>query len=112
VIVHSVAGVQSSGKSTLLNTLYGTSMETSVGACTRGINIALIPSEGKWKAKCDFILVMDTEGICNPNFMGEKWYDFHNNWTAYLVLMYVVSYQTMRMILLPGQYYPLLCSAI
>ena len=62
-------------------------METSVGSCTRGINVALIPSEGEWRAKSDFMLVMDTEGLCNPNFMGEKWYNRHNNWLAALAIL-------------------------
>ena len=62
-------------------------METSVGSCTRGINIALIRSEGEWQAESDFILVMDTEGLCNPNFMGEKWYNRHNNWLAALSIL-------------------------
>ena len=68
VLVISVAGVQSSGKSTLLNTIFGINLETSVGCCTRGVNMALVPSQGEWQAKSDYILVIDTEGLCNPIF--------------------------------------------
>ena len=62
-------------------------METSVGCCTRGVNLALVPSQGEWKAKSDYILIMDTEGICNPNFKEELWYDRHNNWLATLSIL-------------------------
>ena len=62
-------------------------METSAGCCTRGVNIALVPSTGDWQAKADFILVMDTEGLCNPNFQDEPWYDHHNNWLASLAIL-------------------------
>merc|ERR1712029_186402 len=30
---------------------------------------------------------MDTEGICNPEFMDEPWYNHHNNWLATLALL-------------------------
>lgn len=77
----SIAGVQSCGKSTLLNTIFGVNMETSAGCCTRGINLALVRSEG-WNAHFDYVMIMDTEGLCNPNFQQEGWYDYHNNWLA------------------------------
>ena len=87
VLVISVAGVQSSGKSTLLNTIFGINLETSIGCCTRGVNMALVPSQGEWQAKSDYILVIDTEGLCNPVFTEEKWYDRHNNWLATLAIL-------------------------
>ena len=62
-------------------------MDTSVGCCTRGVNLALVPSQGDWNAKSDYILIMDTEGICNPNFKEEPWYDHHNNWLATLAIL-------------------------
>ena len=62
-------------------------MATSAGCCTRGVNLALVPSTGEWKAKHDYILLMDTEGICNPEFMDEPWYNHHNNWLATLALL-------------------------
>ena len=49
--------------------------------------MALVPSVGEWQAKSDYILVIDTEGICNPNFMEEKWYNHHNNWLATLAIL-------------------------
>ena len=88
MLVVSAAGVQSAGKSTLLNTLFGVNMETSVGCCTRGVNIAIVPSEGDWKVKSDYVMVMDTEGLCNPNLkhFGE-WYKRHNNWLASISML-------------------------
>jgi predicted GTPase len=40
-------GVQSSGKSTLLNTMFGIQMRTSVGQCTRGVNMQLLAVDGR-----------------------------------------------------------------
>jgi len=61
VIVVSVLGPQSSGKSTLLNFLFGCNFVTSSGRCTKGIygtyfKVSNSPS-------CDGILVLDTEGL-------------------------------------------------
>ena len=64
--VLSVMGVQSSGKSTLLNIMFGIQMRTSVGQCTRGINMQLIPVQGR--AEYDYILLLDTEGTRSPEF--------------------------------------------
>ena len=64
--VLSVMGVQSSGKSTLLNTMFGIQMRTSVGQCTRGINMQLIPVQGR--TEYDYILLLDTEGVRAPEF--------------------------------------------
>jgi hypothetical protein len=61
VIVISVLGPQSSGKSTLLNFLFGCNFVTSSGRCTKGVygtyfKVSNINS-------CDGILVLDTEGL-------------------------------------------------
>eukprot|EP00062_Callorhinchus_milii_P024980 gi/632985467/ref/XP_007909700.1/ PREDICTED: interferon-induced very large GTPase 1-like [Callorhinchus milii] len=65
VFVLTVLGVQSTGKSTLLNTMFGLQFAVSSGRCTRGAFIQLIPIVGDLKTKlgCDFILVIDTEGL-------------------------------------------------
>ena len=44
IFVLSAIGIQSAGKSTLLNTMFGTSFKCGDGMCTKGINIQLIPS--------------------------------------------------------------------
>ncbi|CDQ85993.1 unnamed protein product, partial [Oncorhynchus mykiss] len=63
--VVSVLGVQSSGKSTLLNTMFGVQFAVSSGRCTRGAFMLLIKvkEEFKNKLQCDFIMVIDTEGL-------------------------------------------------
>eukprot|EP00755_Sulcionema_specki_P010202 Sspe_Gene.45825::Locus_22758_Transcript_1_2_Confidence_0.400_Length_7216::g.45825::m.45825 len=86
VLVESVVGVQSCGKSTLQNALFGCGMRTAEGACTRGINATLVRTELGGE-KYDYVLLLDTEGICNPLFKGEAWYDWHNNWIATLSIL-------------------------
>ena len=69
VFVLSVVGVQSSGKSTLLNTMFGTKLKTSAGMCTRGVYIQLVKSE--WP-EFDYVLILDTEGLRAPEFFGRE----------------------------------------
>ena len=85
IFVVSLLGVQSTGKSTLINTMFGCNMRTSVGACTRGVNMALVPSA--WNSSFTHTLVLDSEGICNPLFAREPWYDWHNNRLATFVCL-------------------------
>lgn len=60
IFVLSILGVQSSGKSTLLNMMFGVRFRSSAGQCTRGVNIQLIKVEDR--NEYDYILLMDTEG--------------------------------------------------
>ncbi|CAF0959109.1 unnamed protein product, partial [Didymodactylos carnosus] len=69
ICVLSIIGCQSSGKSTLLNLMFGTRLRTSAGQCTRGVNMQLIRVENR-KEKYDYILVLDTEGIRAPEYAG------------------------------------------
>ncbi|XP_075910493.1 interferon-induced very large GTPase 1-like isoform X2 [Petromyzon marinus] len=68
VFVLTVLGVQSTGKSTLLNTMFGLQFTVSSGRCTRGAFMQLISIEDhlKQELECDFILVIDTEGLKAP----------------------------------------------
>ncbi|XP_078736056.1 interferon-induced very large GTPase 1-like [Lampetra fluviatilis] len=68
VFVLTVLGVQSTGKSTLLNTMFGLQFAVSRGRCTRGAFMQLISidDELKQELECDFILVIDTEGLKAP----------------------------------------------
>ena len=60
----SVLGIQSSGKSTLLNTMFGLKFSVSAGRCTRGIYAQLLPVDVHTsKLSCDYLLVLDTEGL-------------------------------------------------
>ena len=55
-------GLQSSGKSTLLNAMFGTQFSTSVGLCTDGLNGQLIPIPANiTKTGYTHILLIDTK---------------------------------------------------
>ena len=58
----SIFGPMSSGKSTLLNYLFGTQFLTSTGRCTKGMYGAVIDIK-KHKSKFNKLLILDTEGI-------------------------------------------------
>ncbi|XP_064176318.1 up-regulator of cell proliferation-like isoform X2 [Anguilla rostrata] len=63
--VVTVLGVQSTGKSTLLNTMFGVQFAVSSGRCTRGAFMLLIKVNKDFKEQlgCDYIMVIDTEGL-------------------------------------------------
>lgn len=62
VYVISVLGIQSSGKSTLLNTMFGLHFAVSSGRCTRGVFMQLIRVTGE-TLPFNYLLILDTEGI-------------------------------------------------
>uniref|UniRef100_A0A8C4SIE0 Interferon-induced very large GTPase 1-like n=1 Tax=Erpetoichthys calabaricus TaxID=27687 RepID=A0A8C4SIE0_ERPCA len=74
IYVLSVLGVQSSGKSTLLNTLFGLQFAAGTGRCTRGAFMQLIHLDDNVKEElgCDYILVIDTEGLRAPELLNSK----------------------------------------
>ena len=61
-LVLSIIGPQSSGKSTLLNYVFGCKFLTSAGRCTRGVYGSLLELK-KPINKSKFLLILDTEGI-------------------------------------------------
>ncbi len=65
VFVLSVLGLQRSGKSTMLNAMFGLQFAISAGRCTRGAfkQLVRVSEEMKKQLKFDFILVIDTEGL-------------------------------------------------
>ena len=65
IFVISVLGIQSSGKSTMLNTMFGLEFPVSAGRCTRGAFASLIPVSDSLKSASnfDYILIIDTEGL-------------------------------------------------
>jgi hypothetical protein len=85
VFVLSVMGVQSSGKSTLLNTMFGIRMRTSVGQCTRGVNMQLLAVEGR--PEYDYILLLDTEGTRSPEYHGLAGSERRDNQMATLSIL-------------------------
>ena len=68
IFVFSILGVQSTGKSTLLNIMFGLRFNVSAGRCTRGAYIQLLPLNNSLRQKidCDYVLIVDTEGLCAP----------------------------------------------
>ncbi|XP_072276962.1 interferon-induced very large GTPase 1-like [Pyxicephalus adspersus] len=63
--VLSVLGVQSTGKSTLLNAMFGLQFAVSAGRCTRGAFMQLIEVDEALRQEMnfDYVLVIDTEGL-------------------------------------------------
>ncbi|KAG6922395.1 putative protein 4070, partial [Chelydra serpentina] len=88
MLVLTVLGVQSTGKSTLLNTMFGLQFAVSSGRCTRGAFMTLIKVAENFRQElgCDFILVIDTEGLKAPELAKlEDSYE-HDNELATLVV--------------------------
>ncbi len=73
VFVVSILGLQSSGKSTLLNSLFACKFAVSVGRCTRGLFMRLLFLDENMKKKLNFdaILLIDTEGLGAPEKQNE-----------------------------------------
>ncbi|XP_071264250.1 interferon-induced very large GTPase 1-like [Salvelinus alpinus] len=86
--VVTVLGVQSTGKSTLLNTMFGVQFAVSSGRCTRGAFMLLIKvnKELQEELKCDFIMVIDTEGLKSPELSQLDDSYEHDNELATLVI--------------------------
>ena len=68
VFVLSVLGLQSTGKSTMLNTAFGLQFNVSSGRCTRGAFMQLLPLDEQLKkqTKFSYVLIVDTEGLRAP----------------------------------------------
>ena len=62
-LVLTVLGPQSSGKSTLLNFLFGFDFATSEGRCTRGVYGKFFRFKDQRIPNFDGIFVIDTEGM-------------------------------------------------
>ncbi|XP_034367423.2 interferon-induced very large GTPase 1-like [Arvicanthis niloticus] len=77
LFVLSVLGLQSSGKSTLLNALFGLQFTVSAGRCTKGAYMQLLKVEETFTEELgsDYVLVVDTEGLRAPelNTKSQKW---------------------------------------
>ncbi|XP_018428439.1 PREDICTED: up-regulator of cell proliferation-like [Nanorana parkeri] len=86
--VITVLGVQSTGKSTLLNTMFGLQFPVASGRCTRGAFMTLLNVKENFQEElgCHFILVIDTEGLKAPELASlEDSYE-HDNELATLVV--------------------------
>ncbi|XP_055038483.2 interferon-induced very large GTPase 1-like [Misgurnus anguillicaudatus] len=87
VFVLSVLGIQSSGKSTMLNAMFGLQFAVSAGRCTRGAFMQLIrvSEEMKDQMKFDYILVVDTEGLRALELDGKSTRHHDNELATFVV---------------------------
>lgn len=88
IAVVTVLGVQSTGKSTLLNTMFGVQFAVSSGRCTRGAFMLLIKlgEDVKGILNSDFIVIIDTEGLKSPELSKMDDSYEHDNELATLVV--------------------------
>ncbi|XP_053116572.1 interferon-induced very large GTPase 1-like isoform X2 [Hemicordylus capensis] len=88
MVVITVLGVQSTGKSTLLNTMFGLQFAVSSGRCTRGAFMTLLNVRENMSQElgCNFILVIDTEGLKAPELAQLEDSYQHDNELATLVI--------------------------
>ncbi|KAM4564530.1 interferon-induced very large GTPase 1-like isoform 2-T2 [Fundulus diaphanus] len=88
ILVVTVLGVQSTGKSTLLNTMFGVQFAVSSGRCTRGAFMLLIKVSEDFKKdlNCDFVVIIDTEGLKSPELAQLDNSHEHDNELATLVV--------------------------
>ncbi|KAK1890077.1 Interferon-induced very large GTPase 1 [Dissostichus eleginoides] len=88
ILVVTVLGVQSTGKSTLLNTMFGVQFAVSSGRCTRGAFLLLIKinEDVRKDLNCDFMVIIDTEGLKSPELAQLDQSHEHDNELATLVV--------------------------
>ena len=74
IFVLTVLGTQSTGKSTLLNTMFGVQFPVSAGRCTKGAFMQLIPIFID-NFPYDGLLIIDTEGLGAPEYKQDNTHD-------------------------------------
>ncbi|KAK7166974.1 hypothetical protein R3I94_001390 [Phoxinus phoxinus] len=86
VFVLSVLGLQSSGKSTMLNAMFGLQFAVSAGRCTRGafMQLVRVSDEMKTQMNFDYILVVDTEGLRALELAGRSTRDQDNELATFV----------------------------
>ncbi|KAL6483808.1 hypothetical protein MHYP_G00086800 [Metynnis hypsauchen] len=87
VFVLSVLGLQSTGKSTMLNAMFGLQFAVSAGRCTRGAFMQLIrvKDEVKDQLKFDYLLVVDTEGLQALELYGKTRMNHDNELATFVI---------------------------
>ncbi|CAK6981909.1 up-regulator of cell proliferation-like [Scomber scombrus] len=88
LLVLTVLGVQSTGKSTLLNTMFGVQFPVSSGRCTRGAYMLFLKvgEDMKRQLSCDFIVLIDTEGLKSPHLAQlEDIYEHDNQLASFVI---------------------------
>ncbi|ROJ30578.1 Interferon-induced very large GTPase 1 [Anabarilius grahami] len=86
VFVLSVLGIQNSGKSTMLNAMFGLQFAVSAGRCTRGafMQLVKVSDEMKTQMNSDYILVVDTEGLHALELAGKSTRDHDNELATFV----------------------------
>ena len=81
----SVLGAQSSGKSTLLNTIFGLNFPVSSGRCTRGAYMQLVKVDTSIKEMlgCNYLAVIDSEGLMSRSKSDDC--DFDNEISTFII---------------------------
>ena len=87
VFVLSVLGLQSTGKSTMLNTAFGLQFNVSAGRCTRGAFMQLLSldEELRTRTKCSYVLIVDTEGLRAPELDPQKTQKHDNELATFVI---------------------------
>ena len=87
VFVLSVLGLQSTGKSTLINTTFGLQFNVGAGRCTRGAFMQLLSlsDELRRETNCDYVLVVDTEGLRAPELDAQKTQKHDNELATFVI---------------------------
>ncbi|RXM92993.1 Interferon-induced very large GTPase 1 [Acipenser ruthenus] len=87
IFVLSVLGIQSSGKSTLLNAMFGLQFTVSAGRCTRGAFMQLVKVDEQIREKLqfDFVLVVDTEGLRSPELNNKSLLNHDNELATFII---------------------------
>ncbi|KAF7647134.1 hypothetical protein LDENG_00176940 [Lucifuga dentata] len=87
VFVLSVLGIQSSGKSTMLNAMFGLQFAVSAGRCTKGafMQLVKVSEELKKDFKFDYVLVVDTEGLRALELAGSTTLHHDNELATFVI---------------------------
>ena len=84
ILVVSILGIQSSGKSMLMNTLFGVNFNVSAGRCTRGAFMQLLPFHKSFK-KAQYLLLIDTEGLRAPELDATHTHNHDNQLGTFVI---------------------------
>nr|XP_023685607.1 interferon-induced very large GTPase 1-like isoform X1 [Paramormyrops kingsleyae] len=87
IFVLSVLGVQSTGKSTMLNAMFGLQFAVSAGRCTRGAFMQLVElnEDMKMQQSYDYVLVVDTEGLRALELAGKETLHHDNELATFVI---------------------------
>ncbi|XP_052812144.1 interferon-induced very large GTPase 1-like isoform X2 [Mya arenaria] len=98
ITIVSVLGLQSTGKSTLLNTMFGQQFRVRGGRCTKGVQARLVPiSDGFGERPSKYIMVFDSEGLRAPELQcAIKKYDRDNELATFVSGLGNVSIMTVN----------------